>query len=110
MSFLQNSRTARFVLGGGVVALFIVSFLPLWGIWYVNPWCGVGYERSLWSVIFDVIKSGLRAPNPDFPVKVVGDSFNWAFAAVVFCIGGFFLLGGGFFLPRAATARGRDPT
>jgi hypothetical protein len=89
MPFLQMSRRVRFILAGGFLAFLVASFLPLWVVWHVNPWCGVGYERSLWSVILDVIKSRQRTPDPAFSVEVFGDSFNWIFAAVVYCIGGF---------------------
>ena len=35
----------------GVLTFFIGSLLPMWTVWYVNSWEGVGYAHTLWGMV-----------------------------------------------------------
>jgi hypothetical protein len=49
---------------------------------------GVGYRRSLWSVVWEIAGSWLGDTNPAFPVTKTGDAGDLIIAALAFGIGG----------------------
>jgi hypothetical protein len=54
VAFRPWTRLVLSAFGGSVLALLAASFLNIWIVWYVNDWEGVGYHKSLWSVLTEV--------------------------------------------------------
>lgn len=87
-------------LTGGSVTLLVASLLPIWTLWYENPWEGVGYPVTLWTLVWELWKNALTAPNPAFPVTCRSDESNQIVLAVTFAVGAIVGLGVRYF--RAA--------
>lgn len=88
----------RYVLLGGTGSLFVSTFLPVWLVWYINPWEGLGKAHSLWIVIWEIVENQFQTQDPDFPVTVTGDSVDLIKAGFAFCIGGF--LGAAYYVAK----------
>jgi hypothetical protein len=57
MNALRSNRLAVFSLSGSLLSLLASTFLPIWTVWYLNWFEGVGYHRSLWGVAADILRS-----------------------------------------------------
>jgi hypothetical protein len=90
MADSKKPMLARYVIVGGMTPLLILSFFPIWTIWYDNPMEGVGYHRSLWFVAVEVVQSWVEQPDPAFPVTITGDARDLILGAIVCGIGVFF--------------------
>jgi hypothetical protein len=78
---------------GGIVTFFFSTFLPLWTVWHMYEWEGVGEHRSLWFAIWEIA----RGPTDDADsVYLTGDSIDLLMAAITFGIGA--ILGGLFYV------------
>src|SRR5262245_18259661 len=59
-----HSRTVLY----GLLALFGTSFLgnllPIWTVWHINDWEGLGVPGNLWSAVWQ-LPSNLRNTGPD---------------------------------------------
>ena len=88
MSSICKSRFVRFMLLGAASVLFVSSFLPVWTVWYFNPWEGVGDHHSLWQVVWEIARAQYKGTDPNFPVTVTGDAIDLLKAGTALCIGG----------------------
>ena len=75
------------MLVGSLISFLAASFVPLWTVWSINRWEGVGHEGSLWFVLWELFRARFRAGNPEFPTTVTGDQYNLLFAAVAMLTG-----------------------
>ena len=75
-----------FALLGGLASILIVSLIPFWTLWYLNPWEGLGYGRTLWSVLWHTVIEPPRR-NPEFQVTTSGDMWDILMGGVIFTVG-----------------------
>ena len=89
MAFLLKSKTFYSILIGGFATVLLASFLPIWHIFYLNPYEGLGESRTLWILAFEVFESRQTPPDPNFPVTVTAGPENLIILAFVFGVGCF---------------------
>jgi hypothetical protein len=81
---IRKSRFVRFVLVGGFVTFLISTFLPIWTVWHMYEWEGVGHHRSLWLAIWEIAQS----PADDVDaIYLTGDPIDLLKLAIALIVG-----------------------
>lgn len=75
-----------FALTGGSLCTVASSFLPIWTLWSLDPICGTGRRKTLWSVFWNTV---IDPPplNPQFQVTRTGDMNDIVLAGFFFGAG-----------------------
>ena len=47
----------------GWIAVLVASLCPIWTVWYYNPMEGLGYRRTLWGVMWEVLQPVITSRN-----------------------------------------------
>jgi len=75
-----------FALLGGQLLFLVASWFPIWTLWYFNPREGLGFQETLWSVLWNTVIS--RPPlDPAFQVTTSGDMRDILQGEIIFAIG-----------------------
>jgi hypothetical protein len=75
-----------FAAGCALLAFLVASILPVWVVWHLNEWEGVGEPGTFWGAVFLLVSNNIRLAGG--PAPVVSLHFNnLILLAVVLALG-----------------------